>query len=157
MLAYSSGLRVSELVALKREHIDISRKLILVKAGKGRKDRYSILSRMTAQYLTNYYALHTIENWLFPGQSSSKHLSIRSAQYIFDKALATTGIQKEVSIHSLRHTFATHLLENGTDIRYIQDLLGHGSLRTTERYTHVAKRSVLKIQSPLDRLEVGDD
>ena len=68
-----------------------------------------------------------------------------------------TGIQKAVSIHSLRHTFATHLLENGTDIRYIQDLLGHDSLRTTERYTHVAKRSVLKIQSPLDRLEEGDD
>jgi site-specific recombinase XerD len=157
MLAYSSGLRVSELVALKREHIDINRKLILVRAGKGRKDRYSILSRKTAQYITDYYAIHTIDDWLFPGQPSGKHLSIRSAQYIFDNAVVRTGIKKEVSIHSLRHTFATHLLENGTDIRYIQDLLGHNSLRTTERYTHVAKRSVLKIQSPLDSLEEGED
>jgi site-specific recombinase XerD len=157
MLAYSSGLRVSELVALKREHIDINRKLILVRSGKGRKDRYSILSRKTAQYITDYYAIHTIDDWLFPGQPSSKHLSIRSAQYIFDNAIIRTGIKKEVSIHSLRHTFATHLLENGTDIRYIQDLLGHNSLRTTERYTHVAKRNVLKIQSPLDSLEDGED
>ncbi|GHT63068.1 hypothetical protein FACS1894110_00030 [Spirochaetia bacterium] len=157
MLAYSSGLRVSEVVALKREHIDLNRKLILVSAGKGRKDRYSILSHKTAQYIRNYYAVNTIDNWLFPGQPSGKHLSIRSAQYIFEKAIIRTNIQKEVSIHSLRHSFATHLLENGTDIRYIQDLLGHNSLRTTERYTHVAKRSILKIKSPLDSLDEGDD
>jgi site-specific recombinase XerD len=157
MLAYSSGLRVSEVVALKREHIDLNRKLLLVRAGKGRKDRYSILSHKTAEYIKEYYSVYEINDWLFPGQPSNKHLAIRSAQYIFDKAIVRTGIQKDVSIHSLRHTFATHLLENGTDIRYIQDLLGHNSLRTTERYTHVAKRSVLKIKSPLDSLEDDDD
>ncbi|GHT52503.1 hypothetical protein FACS1894106_1360 [Spirochaetia bacterium] len=157
MLAYSSGLRVSEVVALKREHIDINRLLLLVRAGKGRKDRYSILSRKTAEYIKEYYSVYEINDWLFPGQPSGKHLSIRSAQYVFDKAIRKAEICKDVSIHNLRHTFATHLLENGTDIRYIQGLLGHNSLRTTERYTHVAKRSILKIQSPLDSLENRDD
>ncbi|MDR3167447.1 MAG: tyrosine-type recombinase/integrase, partial [Treponema sp.] len=92
----------------------------------------------------------SIDGWLFPGQPVSHHLSVRSAQNIFDKALKKAGISKPVSIHNLRHTFATHLLENGTDIKYIQELLGHASLRTTERYTHVARRNLLKIQSPLD-------
>jgi site-specific recombinase XerD len=91
-------------------------------------------------------------NWLFPGQPSSRHLSIRSAQHIFEKAVLSAGIIKGTSIHGLRHTFATHLLENGTDIRYIQTLLGHSSLRTTERYTHVSRRSVLSVKSPLDTI-----
>jgi len=152
MLVYSSGLRVSEVVALKREHIDLSRKVIYVRLGKGRKDRSTLLSEKAAHFLEEYFAFYGIEKWLFPGQPSSRHLSIRSAQYIFDKALRHTGIPKKISIHSLRHTFATHLLESGTDIRYIQTLLGHANLRTTERYTHVAKRNVLSIKSPLDSI-----
>jgi site-specific recombinase XerD len=151
MLAYSSGLRVSEVVALKKADIDFARKTILIRAGKGRKDRYTLLSDRAARFIADYCSLHRINNWLFPGQSST-HLSIRSAQSIFEKAIQKAGISKTVSIHSLRHTFATHLLENGTDIKYIQSLLGHVSLRTTQRYTHIARRHVLKIQSPLDTI-----
>jgi site-specific recombinase XerD len=150
MLVYSSGLRVSEVIALKREHIDLNRKTVFVQSGKGRKDRYTLLSDRAAALVQDYCALYDIEDWLFPGQSAAGHLSVRSAQNIFDKALKKTGISKPVSIHSLRHTFATHLLENGTDIKHIKELLGHVSLRTTERYTHVARRDVLKIRSPLD-------
>jgi site-specific recombinase XerD len=152
MMVYSSGLRVSEVVALKKDHIDLSRKVIYIRLGKGRKDRYTLLSEKAASFLEEYYAYFGIQTWLFPGQPSSRHLTIRSAQRIFDKAVTRAGIPKKLSIHSLRHTFATHLLEDGTDIRYIQTLLGHASLRTTERYTHVAKRSVLKIKSPLDSI-----
>ena len=150
MLAYSSGLRVSEVVALKREHIDLSRKVIYVKLGKGRKDRSTILSDKAALFIVEYCDFYGIDNWLFPGQFPNRPLTIRSAQHIFDKALRHAQIPKKISIHNLRHTFATHLLENGTDIRYIQDLLGHTSLRTTERYTRVARRSLLNIKSPLD-------
>jgi len=152
MLAYSSGLRVSEVVALKKEHIDLSRQVLFVRQGKGRKDRYTMLSEKAAQFIKEYYDSFKIEKWIFPGQPSSCHLSVRSAQHIFDKAVRNAGITKKVSIHGLRHSFATHLLENGTDIRYIQTLLGHTNIRTTERYTHVAKRSVLKIKSPLDSI-----
>jgi site-specific recombinase XerD len=152
MLAYSSGLRVSEVVALKREHIDFARKTVFVHAGKGRKDRVTLLSDRVAQGLHHYYTLFPAVHgtWLFPGIPDSAHLSIRSAQKIFDTNLEKAHIEKGATIHSLRHSFATHLLESGTDVRFIQDLLGHQSLKTTERYTHVAKRSALKIPSPLD-------
>jgi site-specific recombinase XerD len=150
MLTYSSGLRVSEVVALKKEHIDVKRKTILIRDGKGRRDRYTLLSDRAAQFIGDYCAIHNIEGWLFPGIPVQHHLSVRSAQNIFDKALHNAEIQKAISIHSLRHTFATHLLESGTDIKYIQELLGHSSLKTTQRYTHVARRSLLRIQSPLD-------
>jgi len=111
-----------------------------------------MLSEKAAQFIQEYYEQFEIENWIFPGQSGRKHLSIRSAQHIFDKAVRNAGITKKISIHGLRHTFATHLLENGIDIRYIQSLLGHTSIRTTERYTHVARQSVLQIKSPLDTI-----
>jgi site-specific recombinase XerD len=152
MLVYSSGLRVSEVVALKKEHVDLARKVIYVRLGKGRKDRCTLLSEKAAAFLVEYYTLYDIETWLFPGQPPNRHLSIRSAQHIFDKAVRHAAIPKDISIHGLRHTFATHLLESGTDIRYIQSLLGHTTLRTTERYTHVARRSVLNIKSPLDTI-----
>jgi site-specific recombinase XerD len=152
MLVYSSGLRVSEVVALKREHIDLSRKVIYVKLGKGRKDRCTILSEKAACFIEEYCTFYGIQTWLFPGQPSHRPLTIRSAQHIFDKALHHASILKKISIHGLRHTFATHLLESGTDIRYIQTLLGHASLRTTERYTHVARRSLFNIKSPLDTI-----
>jgi site-specific recombinase XerD len=152
MLVYSSGLRVSEVVALKREHIDMSRHAIYVRLGKGRKDRCTILSEKAAHFIAEYCSFFDIKTWLFPGQPSTRPLTIRSAQHIFDKAVRHAKIPKNISIHSLRHTFATHLLESGTDIRYIQSLLGHANLRTTERYTHVARRSVLSIKSPLDTI-----
>ncbi|MCL1814382.1 MAG: site-specific integrase [Treponema sp.] len=149
MMAYSSGLRVSEVVALKKEHIDFSRKTLLVYGAKGRKDRITILSDRAAAFLQEYCRCFDIANWLFPGQVNG-HIRVRTAQNIFEKAIQNAKVQKNVSIHSLRHTFATHLLENGTDIKYIQILLGHSNLRTTERYTHIARRSILRIQSPLD-------
>ena len=152
MLVYSSGLRVSEVTALKKENIDLSRKVIYIKLGKGRKDRSTILSEKAALFIEDYYVSFGIEKWLFPGQNPARPLSIRSAQKIFDKALRCAAINKKISIHGLRHTFATHILENGIDIRYIQALLGHASLRTTERYTRVARRNVLSIQSPLDTI-----
>jgi site-specific recombinase XerD len=152
MLTYSSGLRVSEVVALRKEDLDFQRKVILIRIGKGRKDRYTLLSDRAAEFISQYCLLYEVEGWLFPGISAGQHLSIRSAQNIFTKALKNAQIHKPISIHSLRHTFATHLLENGTDIRYIQELLGHSSLRTTQRYTHIARRTVLKIRSPLDTL-----
>ncbi|MCL2244275.1 MAG: tyrosine-type recombinase/integrase [Treponema sp.] len=152
MLVYSSGLRVSEVVALKKEHIDLSRRVIYIKQSKGRKDRSTLLSERAAAFIEEYCGFFDIQKWLFPGQIPSRPLTIRSAQHIFDKAIRRAGITKKITIHGLRHTFATHLLESGTDIRYIQTLLGHASLRTTERYTHVARRSVLNIKSPLDSI-----
>ena len=151
-LAYSSGLRVSEVVGLKKEHIDLSRGVVYVNLGKGRKDRFTILSQKAIFLIKQYFSCYDIQTWLFPGQRPLKPLSIRSAQKIFEKAVHQADIRKEVSIHSLRYTFATHLIESGTDIRYIQALLGHSSLRTTERYTHIAKGSILNIQSPLDSI-----
>ncbi|MDR0300683.1 MAG: site-specific integrase [Treponema sp.] len=160
MMVYASGLRVSEVVRLKRQDIDIARKSIMINSGKGRKDRYTITSDMVINALTDYYSRYSntgnCRDWLFEGADSNTHLNIRSAQYIFKHALKEAKIGKPASIHSLRHSFATHLLENGTDIRYIQELLGHSSIHTTERYTHVARRKMLSIASPLDTLDDGE-
>jgi site-specific recombinase XerD len=153
MMVYASGLRVSEVVRLKRQDIDFSRKSIFIRAGKGRKDRYTLMSDTVIDTITDYFSQYNITDWLFEGSDSDTHLNIRSAQHIFEHALKRAEIAKTASIHSLRHSFATHLLENGTDIRYIQELLGHSSIRTTERYTHVAHRKMLSIASPLDTLD----
>jgi len=153
MMVYASGLRVGEVVKLKRHDIDISRKILNIKAGKGRKDRYTIISETVINALADYFPRYEVNQWLFSGYNPEKHLSIRSAQRIFEDALNGAKIKKEATIHSLRHSFATHLLESGTDIRYIQELLGHSSIRTTERYTHVAKRRTLSITSPLDTID----
>jgi len=157
MMVYASGLRVGEVVKLKRHDIDISRKILNIKAGKGRKDRYTIISETVINALTDYFSRYEVNQWLFSGYNPEKHLSIRSAQHIFEDALKKANIKKDATIHSLRHSFATHLLENGTDIRYIQELLGHSSIRTTERYTHVAKRRILSITSPLDTIDKEEE
>lgn len=158
MMVYASGLRVSEVVRLKRRDVDMDRKSIIIVSGKGRRDRYSILSEAVINTLCSYYSLYDIEvsGWIFPGAVPVKHLSIRTAQRIFEHSMKKADIQKDVSIHSLRHSFATHLLESGTDIRYIQELLGHSSIRTTERYTHVARCKISQIASPLDSILNGD-
>ena len=149
-LVYSAGLRVSEVVRLQRPDIDLDRGQLRVSGGKGRKDRYSLLSSRAAELLRLYIEEEKPERWLFPGQTRGRHLSIRSAQKIFEQARDRAGIAKQVSIHSLRHAFATHLLENGIDIRYIQTLLGHESSRTTEIYTHVSNIKLRQIPNPLD-------
>jgi integrase/recombinase XerD len=150
VLAYSAGLRVSEIAALRIADIDPTRGVIIVRNGKGRKDRYTILATKAKRILETYTDLYKPQNWLFEGQNGS-HLSTRSIQEVFTRAKNKVGITKDVSIHSLRHSFATHLLEAGTDIRYIQELLGHANAKTTQIYTHIAKRDFLRIRSPYDR------
>ena len=152
MLVYSAGLRVSEVVKLKPEDIDTERKLIRMKGAKGRKDRYTILSDAAMETLRIYLQANTPKNWLFLGQKADSHITTRTVQKIFDDAVKKAGIRKEVSVHSLRHSFATHLLESGTDLRYIQELLGHKSSKTTEIYTHVSNKDLSKIKSPLDSI-----
>ena len=154
MLIYSAGLRVSEVVKLKVEDVDAERNLIYVKGAKGRKDRYTLLSDKALKTLNLYLKAYQPEKWLFTGAKKTRHLSTRSAQRIFDNAVKNTDIKKDVSIHNLRHSFATHLLESGVDIRYIQELLGHQSTKTTEIYTHVSTKNIGKIRSPLDDLEL---
>ncbi|MCU6708125.1 tyrosine-type recombinase/integrase [Paenibacillus sp. J5C_2022] len=152
-LTYSSGLRVSEVVRLQLEDIDIGRKTVRVRQGKGRKDRYSILSGNALAIVQKYMRLDMPDKWLFPGSELGKHLTERSVQKMFEQALIKSGVAKKGSVHSLRHSFATHLLESGIDIRYIQQLLGHESTRTTERYTRVSTKSISRIKSPLDTIE----
>ena len=152
MLVYASGLRVSEVVRLKRRDMDTDRKLINVIAGKGRKDRLTIMSVAVIETLEKYCSLYEIDSWIFPGINPLQPISIRTAQRIFELASKKAGIKKNASIHSLRHSFATHLLENGTDIRYIKEFLGHSSIRTTERYTHVTRSNMFRITSPLDNI-----
>jgi integrase/recombinase XerD len=150
MLAYSGGLRVSEVVRLRREDLDAGRNMMYIDKAKGRKDRYTLLSERAMAAVRHYVEAYSPDTWLFEGQDKRNHISVRTAEKIFEKARDLAGIEKDVSIHCLRHSFATHLLEHGTDIRYIQALLGHASPSTTQVYTHVARRDFLKIRSPLD-------
>ncbi len=150
MLAYSSGLRVSELVRLRPEDLDVERGLLHVRRGKGGRDRYTVLSTRALEAVQVYQAAFPSERWLFPAPNPERHYSTRSVQRIVQRAAARAGIRKRVTVHTLRHSFATHLLENGTGLRYIQELLGHKSARTTQIYTHVAQARLAKIKSPLD-------
>jgi integrase/recombinase XerD len=152
MLVYSAGLRVSEVVALRLEGLDGDRKTIHLHRAKGHKDRYTILSEGVLSGLRDYWREYKPREWLFEGQKPGRLFSVRSAEQVFTDAVAKAGIRKRVSIHSLRHAFATHLLVQGIDIRYIQDLLGHQSIKTTEIYTHVSKRRVEMIQSPIEQI-----
>lgn len=156
MLVYSAGLKVGELVKLKIEDIDSKRMLIHIKGSKGRKDRYTLLSEKALEILRQYWRKYKPEKWLFGGAKEGRYLSTRTADKIFRVACENAGIRKEVSLHTLRHSFATHLLEGGTDLRYIQELLGHTHSKTTEIYTHVSTKSLGKIKSPLDSLELKE-
>jgi integrase/recombinase XerD len=149
--AYSAGLRVGEVVRLKVSDIDSKRMQIKVTAGKGAKDRYTLLSETTVTILREYFRAFKPKEWLFPGEDREDHLSERAAQEIFKDAKKKAGILKPATFHTLRHSFATHLLEDGVDMRYIQELLGHGNIRTTERYTHVSASALGRIKSPLDK------
>lgn len=151
MLIYSAGLRVGEVVRLKIPDIDSDRKMIHLRGAKGKKDRYTLLADSIVQNLRDYYKKYRPQEFLFEGGNGRQHYSERSVQAVFARAAHKAGIRKNVSVHSLRHSFATHLLEGGTDLRYIQELLGHGSTRTTEIYTHVSRRVLGKIASPLDQ------
>ncbi|MDC7225961.1 MAG: tyrosine-type recombinase/integrase [Spirochaetales bacterium] len=149
-LIYSAGLRVSEAVNLKNTDIDTERMMIHIRNSKGKKSRYVMLSEKAAVIYERYKNRVFLQEWLFPGAKEHTHLSIRTAQVVFKTACSRVDIVKNVSIHSLRHAFATHLLEDGVDLRYIQELLGHKSSKTTEIYTHVTKKDINRIRSPLD-------
>ena len=149
-VAYSSGLRVSEVVRLRHQDLDRERGLVLIRGGKGRKDRTTLLST-TALALLDAYLLQAPQGeWLFPGARGGRPLSTRSVQKVVAAARRRAGIVKPVTPHVLRHSFATHLLESGTDLRVIQELLGHATVRTTEIYTHVSRRHLERIRNPLD-------
>lgn len=148
-LIYSSGLRISEALAMKPKDIDSIRMLIHVKNAKGKKDRYTLLSEKVLVMMREYYSVYKPKEYLFEGQYGGQYSS-RSAQVVLQEAAIKAGILKHISLHTLRHSFATHLLESGTDLRFIQDLLGHSSPKTTMIYTHVSSTSLKKIKNPFD-------
>ena len=152
IVAYSAGLRVSEVVKLKITDINADRMQIFIERAKGKKDRMATLGSFTLQLLDEYIRAVKPMTWIFQGQDKSDHISCRSAQSIFKEAYKNLGLPPSISFHSLRHSYATHLLENGTDIKYIQELLGHNDIRTTLRYTHVSIDAIKKIESPLDKI-----
>lgn len=151
---YSCGLRRSELLKMKPEHIQSERGLLLIKAAKGRKDRVVPLSAKILELLRSYYKIHRPTTWLFEGQHKGEQYSERSLSEVLRQAATKAGIKKPVTLHWLRHSFATHLLESGVDIRYIQELLGHNSSKTTEIYTHVSRKAIGSIKSPFDDLNL---
>ncbi len=152
MTAYSAGLRVSEVTRLRAEDIDAGRMLIRVRQGKGQKDRYVMLSGTLLEVLGGCAKLAEPSDWLFPGARAGRYISRRTLNRVCKAAAEAAGIPKRVSMHTLRHCFATHLLESGTDIRTIQQLLGHTKLQTTAIYTHVSDDKIRSTPSPLDLL-----
>ena len=153
MVAYGTGLRVSEVVSLKVSAIDSKRMLIRVEQGKGKKDRYVMLSPRLLEVLRTWWRAERPKDWLFPGWRIGQHMRPAALQLACKEAAKRAGIDKRVTVHTLRHSFATHLLENGTDIRVIQTLLGHSRIDTTARYTQVSPQLIRQTQSPLDRLD----
>jgi integrase/recombinase XerD len=149
---YACGLRRGELQRLELAHIDRSRMTIFIRQAKGKKDRIVPLSPMLLSELALYYKQYRPKKYLFEGQKPGEPYSDRTMTLILKHALDKTGIQKPVTLHWLRHSYATHLLDKGTDIRFIQELLGHNSTKTTEIYTHVSQRSLQQIISPFDEL-----
>jgi len=161
MTAYGAGLRVSEVVALQVGDIDSQRLLIRVRQGKGKKDRYAMLSPRLLVILRSWWrAQHPAgrqhpaspQDWLFPGWRKGRHMNTESLQMACREAARAAGLSKRVRVHTLRHSFATHMLENGTDIRLIQALLGHTRIDTTARYAAVSPNAIAAVRSPLDRL-----
>jgi len=160
-LGYGCGLRAGEVVRLKVKHIDKAQKIIRIEQSKGRKDRHVMLSPETLDLLRQWWRARppaydartpVEERWLFPGRKPGKPMTTRQLSRLFHEAADAAGIKKSVTLHALRHSFATHLLERGTDIRIIQALLGHDKLDTTARYTRVATGMIAGIESPLDLL-----
>ena len=152
MTCYGAGVRITEAVSLKVSDIDSQRMLLRIEQGKGRKDRYAMLSPRLLQVLRIWWRAARPQHWLFPGWGTGRHLTPTSVQVACREASLGCGLRKKVTAHTLRHSFATHLLENGTDIRVIQVLLGHSKIDTTARYTAVSPQLVGNTLSPLDQL-----
>jgi len=153
---YAAGLRVSEVVALTVRDIDSARMVIRIRQAKGRKDRYVMLSEQLLTILRAYWKCARPPHWLFPGPDASKPVTTRSLQKSFRRAADAAGLDKSVTVHTLRHSFATHLLEQGVDIRVIQDLLGHRQITSTTRYTRVAVNVIRQVRSPLELLNLDN-
>lgn len=151
LLGYPGDLRISEVATLRLRDIDSQRMVIHIKGAKGKKDRCVMLSEVLLEALRLYYKAYSPKDWLFEGQTLDQY-STRSIQMIVKAAKAKAKVAKKATFHTLRHSFATHLHESGTDIRIIQEVLGHSSGKTTERYTHVSNRTIQRVQSPLDSL-----
>ena len=151
-LIYSCGLRRSELLNLKPNDIDSKRGIVIIRQSKGKKDRIAPLSPKILEMLREYYIGYKPKTWLFEGQLENTKYDERSLSNVLKQALTKSKISKPVSLHWLRHSYATHLLESGTDLRYIQELLGHSSSKTTEIYTHVSTKNIQQIKSPFDDL-----
>jgi len=150
-LCYGMGLRLSEIINLKITDIDSNNMQVFIEKSKGKKDRYVNLPQSILKQLRIYYKTYSPKKFLFEGQGGEQYAK-RSLQNVFKNALQKAGINKKIGIHSLRHSYATHLLEQGTDIRFIQELLGHKDIKTTLIYTDVSNKSIRNIQSPLDNL-----
>lgn len=151
-LIYACGLRRSELINLKPKCVDSNRGVLIIRQAKGNKDRIVPISEKTVEMLRTYYQMYKPQVWLFEGQEKGEQYSEASLQKVLKEATSKARIGKPVTLHWLRHSYATHLLESGTDLRYIQELLGHKSSKTTEIYTHVSTKSIQKIRSPFDDL-----
>lgn len=151
-LIYSCGLRCGELLRLKPEHVDSKRNILIIKQAKGKKDRIVPLSNKTIQLLRTYFTAFKPKVYLFEGEKAGTPYNESSLQKVLKQCVKKAGIKKPVTLHWLRHSYATHLLENGTDLRYIQEILGHSSSKTTEIYTHVSTQNIQKITSPFDTL-----
>jgi site-specific recombinase XerD len=156
MAIYAGGLRISEACRLRPEDIDSKRMVIHVRDGKGGRDRYTVLSTRLLDFLREYWRAFHPKGWLFPGLTAAGHVSPNAVRKVFALALAKIAVKKRVTPHTLRHSFATHLLECGTDVTVIQSLLGHGSLRATSVYTHVSVEHIGRTKSPLDVLGTKD-
>jgi integrase/recombinase XerD len=157
MTIYGAGLRINEAVHLKPEDIDSKSMKIRVRFGKGNLERYTLLSQRNLQVLRDYWQQYRPSLWLFESTTPDRPISCHSIQRVFRKVKLKAGIIRHASVHSLRHSFATHLLEDGTNIRVIQHLLGHSSILTTCRYLHLVSPKILQVTSPLDRREDFDD
>ncbi|HYG02225.1 MAG TPA: tyrosine-type recombinase/integrase [Chryseosolibacter sp.] len=153
LLIYSAGLRRSEAINLRLKDIDLSLNQIDIRRAKGNKDRNTVLSKKLVRVLETYYKEYQPKKWVFEGADGEQY-GESTVQKVFKLAMERAGIKKDATVHSLRHSFATHLLERGTDLRYIQALLGHNSSRTTELYAYVTRAGFSSIVSPLDDLDV---
>lgn len=154
-LVYSAGLRIGELISLKKTDIDSERMQIHIRGGKGKKDRYTVLSPKILTLLREYYKQYRPKEYLFEGQKGGKY-STESSNQFFKRAVKKAGINKQATLHTLRHSFATHLLEDGISIAHIQKLLGHSNITTTLIYTHIANDALQNITSPFDSFDIDE-
>jgi integrase/recombinase XerD len=152
MTIYSAGLRVSECEKLKVSDIESENRRIKIRDAKGNKERYTLLGETNYEILKDYWKIHRPQEYLFPGQNNGTHITSRSIQKAFERAKKKAGIKKKATVHSLRHSFASHLLEDGVDVFHIQKLLGHANVKTTAIYIHVSQSKTLSIKSPLEEI-----